>query len=144
MRLSEMDFGRVGPGGGLRDTATAEALFSRVREGGKSQKALRREALSVRLHEDVLDKLRWMVGDYIRVKPMDDDGTQWKIYRVSGPTEGGIRLTRSGDKESRSRSGTSRFTMPTPVLDAIFKNGSKHFTASMVDSNRTEAIFLAD
>lgn len=88
--LAGLDFGRCKRSGHTCSTAACDALFSRVRETGD------RESLSIRLHEDVMRRLRWMLGDYVRLKPKDDSGNTWVVYRVAGPKDGGLKLTRSG------------------------------------------------
>jgi hypothetical protein len=37
-----------------------------------------------------------------------------------------------------------RFTVPEPLLNEIFSNGDRNFTATLCDSNSTEAVFLVD
>lgn len=134
--LDGMVFGRCKRGGYTTATGSADALFSRVRE------AKNRESLSLRLHEDVLRRLRWMLGDFVQLKPVGDEGKQWIVCRVPGPKDGGMKLSRSGDKASNS--ATVRFSIDTKVLDHIFKNGDRFFTATLCDSTGTEAVFLAD
>lgn len=134
--LEGLVFGRCKRGGYTTATGACDALFSRVRE------TKNRESLSVRLHEDVLRRLRWMLGDYVMLKPGDNDGKQWIVCRVAGPKEGGMKLSRSGDKAANS--ATVRFTIDSSVLDHIFKDGERYFTATLCDSTGTEAVFLAD
>lgn len=134
--LEGMVFGRCKRGAYTTATGSADALFSRVKETNK------RESLSVRLHEDVLRRLRWMLGDFVQLKPVGNDGKQWIVCRVAGPKDGGMKLSRSGDKAANS--ATVRFSISTEVLNHIFKNGERYFTATLCDSTGTEAVFLAD
>jgi hypothetical protein len=134
--LEGLVFGRCKRGGYATATSACDALFSRVRE------STNREALSVRLHGDVLRRLRWMLGDYVTLKAGDKDGKQWIVCRVAGPKDGGMKLSRSGDKTSHS--ATTRFAVDAAVLNQIFKEGERYFTATLCDSTGTDAVFLAD
>ena len=116
-------------------TASCDALFSRVREGTD------RESLSIRIHQDVMRRLRWMLGDYVKLRP-EDDGQRWVIYRVPSAKEGGLKLSRSGEKSSNH--ATVRFAVDKKVLDYIFKTDDRFFTATMCDSKGNEAVFLPD
>jgi len=134
--LSGLDFGRCKRSGHTCSTASCDALFSRVRETGD------RESLSIRLHEDVMRRLRWMLGDYVRLKPKDDSGDTWVVYRVAGPKEGGLKLSRSGEKTSNH--ATARFTVDKSVLEHIFKTEDRFFTATMYESEGNDAVFVRD
>jgi hypothetical protein len=133
--LNGLVFGRSKRGGHSTPTASCDALFSRVKENND------RESLSIRIHQDVMRRLRWMLGDYVMLRP-EDNGQKWVVYRVPGPKEGGLKLSRSGEKSSQH--ATVRFSVEKDVLEEIFKTDDRYFTATLCDSQGNEAIFLPD
>ena len=82
-----------------------------------------------------------MIGDYVILKA-EDDGQKWIMERVPGPKQGGMKLSRSGDKSTAS--GTVRFCVPQEILDEIFKDKDRSFTATLCDSDGNQAVFLVD
>jgi hypothetical protein len=133
--LTGMVFGRRSAGGANAATATSDLLVSRISEHRG------RESMTVRLHSDVMRRLRWIVGDYIILKP-EDDGQKWVIQRVSGPKQQGLKITTASGKNSQH--GRVSFTVDGRVLDEVFSSGEASFTATMCDSSGNEAVFLRD
>jgi hypothetical protein len=82
-----------------------------------------------------------MLGDYVKLRP-EDDGQRWVIYRVPSAKDGGLRLSRSGEKTSNH--ATARFSVDKKILDYIFKTDDRFFTATLCDSEGNEAVFLPD
>lgn len=128
-------FGRRSPGGHGGATANSDCLFSRVAD------KVNREALTVRIHADVMRKLRWMVGDYVVLRP-DEDFEKWSLERVNGPKQGGIKLTTASGKSSAH--GRASFTIEGDVLDLIFGKENRSFTATLCDQTGNEAVFVRE
>jgi hypothetical protein len=128
-------FGRRKPGGHGGIHANSDLLVSRVneREG--------RECLSIRLHGDVMRRLRWIYGDYVVLRP-EDDGQKWIVERVGGPKQGGMKLTAASGKSSNH--ANVRFTVEQDVLDEVFGSEDTSFTCTLCDSNGSQAVFLKD
>ena len=133
--LTGMVFGRRSAGGNGSSTASSDLLVSRIAE----QKG--RASMTVRIHSDVMRRLRWIVGDYIVLK-LEDDGQKWVIQRVSGPKQQGLKITTASGKASQH--GRVSFTVDESVLNEVFPDGDTSFTATMCDSSGNEAIFLRD
>lgn len=133
--LNGMVFARRSAGGNGGATASSDLLVSRISEHRG------RESMTVRLHSDVMRRLRWIVGDYIVLRP-EDDGQKWIIERVSGPKQQGLKITMASGKTSQH--GRVSFTVDGKVLDEVFQNGETSFTATMCDSSGNEAVFLRD
>lgn len=133
--LTGLVFGRRGPGGNGAMSATSDLLVSRIAEHRG------RESMTIRLHADVMRRLRWIVGDYVILKP-EDDGEKWVIERVSGPKHQGLKITTASGKSSQH--GRVSFTVDADVLDKVFPNGHTSFTATLCDSSGNEAVFLKD
>ena len=133
--LTGMVFGRRSAGGNGSATASSDLLLSRIAE----QKG--RASMTVRIHSDVMRRLRWIVGDYIVLK-LEDDGQKWVIQRVSGPKQQGLKITTASGKASQH--GRVSFTVDESVLNEVFPDGDTSFTATMCDSSGNEAIFLRD
>lgn len=132
--LTGLVFGRRSPGGNGATSANSDLLISRIAENKG------RESMTVRLHCDVMRRLRWIVGDYVVLKP-EDDGTKWIIERVSGPKHKGLKITTASGKASQH--GRVSFTVDGDVLDEVFGNETS-FTATLCDSNGNQAVFLKD
>ncbi|NBW15389.1 MAG: hypothetical protein EBR82_46075 [Caulobacteraceae bacterium] len=133
--LTGIVFGRRKPGGNGGVHASVDLFMSRVMERQG------RECLSMRLHGDVMRRLRWMMGDYVRLRP-EDDGQKWVVERVSGPKQGGMKITSASGKSYGH--GNVRFTVDAEVLNEVFRDHGSSFTATMCDSNGNEATFLVD
>lgn len=131
--LTGMVFGRRSGGGNNAATANSDLLLSRISENRG------RESMTVRIHSDVMKRLRWIVGDYIVLRP-EDDGQKWVIERVSGPKQHGLKITSASGKASRH--GRVSFTVDAEVLNEVFNGGETSFTATLCDSNGNEAVFL--
>jgi len=97
--------------------------------------------MTVRIHADIMRRLRWIVGDYIVLKP-EDEGQKWVLERVSGPKQHGLKITTASGKASQH--GRVSFTVDESVLDEVFSDGEASFTATMCDSSGNEAVFLRD
>ena len=97
--------------------------------------------MTLRMHADVMKRLRWIIGDYVLLKP-DDDGKTWVVERVSGPKNGGLKITTASGKSSQH--GRVSFTVDAEVLNEIFSNGETSFTATLCDSNGNAATFVRD
>ena len=137
--LSGVVFGRKKRRGSKGPHAEGDLFVSRVREGGKSD----RQALSLRLHRDVMKKLRWTVGDFVILRFGDDSATEIILDRVDGPEHLGMRLC--GDDSKAHAHGTVRFAMETDTLNAIFAPGMTSFLASFCEVRRTVcAVFVRD
>jgi hypothetical protein len=130
-----MVFGRRSAGGNGSATASSDLLLSRISE----QKG--RASMTVRIHSEVMRRLRWIVGDYIVLKP-EEDGQKWVIERVSGPKQQGLKITTASGKGTQH--GRVSFTVDASVLDEVFSDGETSFTATMCDSSGNAAIFLRD
>ncbi len=133
--LTGMVFGRRSAGGNGSATATSDLLLSRISEHRG------RESMTVRIHSDVMKRLRWIVGDYIVLKP-DDEGQKWVVERVSGPKQQGLKITTASGKASQH--GRVSFTVDGDVLNQVFPGGETSFTATMCDSSGNQAVFLRD
>lgn len=133
--LNGIVFGRRSPGGSGGATANSDLLITRVSENKG------RESMTIRIHADVMRRLRWIVGDYIVLKP-EDDGQKWVVERVSGPKQQGLKITTASGKSSQH--GRVNFTVDCNVLDEVFTDNSTCFTATLCDSNGNEAVFLRD
>jgi hypothetical protein len=133
--LTGMVFGRRSAGGNGSATASSDLLLSRISE----QKG--RASMTVRIHSEVMRRLRWIVGDYIVLKP-EEDGQKWVIERVSGPKQQGLKITTASGKGTQH--GRVSFTVDASVLDEVFSDGETSFTATMCDSSGNAAIFLRD
>lgn len=133
--LTGMIFGRRAAGGKGSATANSDLLVTRIAE------TKGRESMTIRLNGDVMRRLRWMIGDYVLLKT-EEDGDKWVVERVSGPKNGGLKITRSSGKGSPH--GRVSFTVDSAVLDEVFKDGDTSFTATMCDSSGNEAVFLRD
>jgi hypothetical protein len=97
--------------------------------------------MTARIHSDVMKRLRWIVGDYIVLKP-DDEGQKWVLERVNGPKQQGLKITTASGKASQH--GRVSFTVDGDVLDQVFVGGETSFTATMCDSSGNQAVFLRD
>ncbi|NBW20017.1 MAG: hypothetical protein EBR82_69810 [Caulobacteraceae bacterium] len=97
--------------------------------------------MTVRIHGDVMRRLRWIVGDYIVLKP-EDDGQKWVLERVGGPKQHGLKITSASGKSSQH--GRVSFTVDGDVLNQVFADESTSFTATLCESNGNEAVFLRD
>lgn len=133
--LTGMVFGRRAAGGKGSITANSDLLLSRASE----KKG--RETMSIRLHEEVMRRLRWIIGDYVILRP-EDDGQKWIIERVSGPKDGGLKITTASGKSSNH--GRVSFTVDIEVLNEVFPGGETSFTATLCDTSGNEAVFLRD
>jgi hypothetical protein len=133
--LTGMVFGRRTPGGNGGVTANSDILVSRIAEHKG------RESMTVRIHADVMRRLRWIVGDYVLLRP-EDDGKKWVVERVSGPKHGGLKITSASGKSSQH--GRVSFTVDTEVLDEVFSGGESSFTATLCESSGNEAVFARD
>jgi len=133
--LSGIVFGRRAPGGNGGATANSDLLISRISENRG------RESMTVRIHGDVMRRLRWIVGDYIVLKP-EDDGQKWVLERVGGPKQHGLKITSASGKSSQH--GRVSFTVDGDVLNQVFADESTSFTATLCESNGNEAVFLRD
>lgn len=136
--VTEMFFGRkTTRGRGV--SADGDLLVSRVKEGGKDI----RHALSLRVHSDVMKKLRWIIGDFVTLKLRldDDEATQIVLTRVDGPKQFGMRLC--GDPKHGGGHGTIRFSATQEQLDEIFGEATS-FTASLYEQTGTACTFIRD
>lgn len=135
--LDGIVIGRRSAGGKGSATAESDLLATRISETKKSQ--AKSESMHVRINADAMKRLRWIQGDYIRLRP-DKDAEKWLIERVSDP-KAGIKIVAATGKGSAH--GRASFTVPTAVLDEIFRS-DKSFTATLCDSNANTAVFLRD
>lgn len=135
--LSGLVFGRKRHRGACGPKADGDLFVSRVKQGSKSG----REDLSVRVHGDVMKRLRWIPGDYVMLRFADDQATQIVLQRVEGAKNGGMRLGASTAKASAH--ATVRFSADQAVLDAIFKDDMS-FVASFYEAEGTAATFIRD
>lgn len=135
--LSTLVFGRKRNRGSQGPQADGDLFVSRVKQGSKSG----REDLSVRVHADVMKRLRWIAGDYVQLRFGDDQATQIVLQRVEGAKQGGMRLCASTGKSSAH--ATVRFSADKGVLDEIFKDGMS-FLASFYEAEGTAATFIRD
>lgn len=133
--LTGIVFGRRAAGGKGSVTANSDLLVSRVAENKG------RESMTIRLHSDVMRRLRWIVGDYVILRP-EDDGQKWIIERVSGAKHGGLKITSASGKSSQH--GRVSFTVDADVLNEVFPGEETSFTATLCDSGGNEAVFLRD
>jgi hypothetical protein len=133
--LTGIVFGRRSPGGNGGATADSDLLISRISEHRG------RESMTIRIHADVMRRLRWIIGDYIVLKP-GDDGQKWVVERVNGPKNQGLKITTASGKSSQH--GRVSFTVDSEVLDEVFSGDSTSFTATLCDSSGNEAVFLRD
>lgn len=134
--LTEIVFGRktTRERGAIAD---GDLLVSRVKEGGKDI----RHALSVRVHSDVMKKLRWIIGDFVTLRFGDEAATQIILNRVDGPKQFGLRLC--GDPKKGGGHGTIRFSATEEQLDHIFGETTS-FPASLYEHKGTACTFLRD
>ena len=135
--LTSVLFGRKRDRGSQGPWADGDLLVSRVKEGGKSD----REALSVRVHQDVMKRLRWIIGDYVTLRFADESATQIILDRVDGPGNFGMRLC--GDKKKSNVHGTVRFAADKSLLNAIFRQ-QQSFQASFYEAVGTSCTFVRD
>jgi hypothetical protein len=133
--LTGLVLGRRSPGGNGAVSRTSDLLVSRIAEHKG------RESMTIRLHADAMRRLRWIVGDYVVLKP-EDDGQKWVIERVSGPKHKGLKITTASGKSSPH--GRVSFTVDADVLNEVFPNGDTSFTATLCDSSGNQAVFLKD
>ena len=135
--LTAVVFGRKKQRGSKGPYADGDLFVSRVKEGGKSD----REALSVRVHGNVMKRLRWIIGDFVTLRFGDESATQIILERVDGPKQSGMRLCANTSKTHAH--GTVRFAADKAILDAIFGEVSS-FPASFYEANGTSCVFLRD
>ena len=132
---SGIEFGRQAQGGRSGQTANSDLLVTRVASKGKSKA----EGMTFRFHIEVMQRLRWMIGDYIKVIP-EDGAEKWTIQRVT--PDKGIKISPASGKGCRH--GRAAFTVLGSLLDEIFKDGRDSFTATLCDDQGGKAVFIRD
>lgn len=130
--MSEIVFSRRQPSseGGPGARAVGDLLVSRAKCGGG------RQALSIRIHRDALDRLSWLLGDHVTLGIAEGQVT---LRRVRGPKEGGVKIC----QVNKSGHGTARFTAEGDVLESVLPEG-RPFRASLAAIESGEAVFVKE
>ena len=115
-------------------SASKDMLMSRIRDTKRA-----RDSMAVRLRSSVMQRLGWMVGDRVVLRP-EENGDKWIVERV---TVGGCRLACSGGGR-RGKNGRATFTASHELLDLVFRNGEKSFVANLIACSGNQAVFSRD
>lgn len=97
-----------------------------------------RFSVGIRVSENVMRRLRWIVGDYVRAA-FDDTSKTWSLRRVTDDT--GNRLSGQGRKDG---AGTVRFAVDEDALAVFGLNGDAGYDCTLVEGDGEAALFRRD
>lgn len=100
-----------------------------------------RHALCVRFTAEILDRLRWRVGDRVYME-LDREGTTdtWTFVRV-GEDMDGLKLSANG---RGSGPATVRRTCDEDEIKAVFPNCRRGYQGFLVEGDSKRAVFAVD
>ena len=124
------------PGGHARN-AGGDIYVSGI-SGGKSS----RFAICVRLSEEILDKLRWRIGDRVFME-LERDGTTdtWTFHRVADTDPEGLKISANGKDDGP---GTVRRTASQDEISAVFPNCKRGYQGFLMEGDSKRAVFAVD
>ena len=122
--------------GGVRGEG-GDIYVSGVNGGGTS-----RHALCVRFTADVLDRLRWRIGDRVYME-LDREGSTdtWTFVRVSENDPNGLKIS---GKEGSDGPGTVRRSCDEDEISSVFPGGRGGYPGFMIEGNGKSAVFAVD
>jgi hypothetical protein len=117
---------RRGSGGGSSDIYVSQV------DGGDEG---RNRSIAIRLSRQCMNRLRWIVGDYVVAScEVADDMKSciWSLKRVTGPEADGCKLSGQGKHDGNA---SVRFTLSADVIDTIFPDGAKGFDGELLEND---------
>lgn len=133
-----IEFGRRGHHF-ARAGASSDFYVSQVDVSSKGSPG---RSISVRFSKAVLQKLRWIVGDYVKAScEISDDGTSqtWTLTRVAGADCGGCKISGQGKTHGAA---TVRFTLPKEVCRKVFPKDDRGYTGELAEHDGAKASFV--
>lgn len=97
-----------------------------------------RSCIGIRVHESVMKRMRWIVGDYVRAS-FDDSANTWSLRRVTDQT--GNRLSDQGRKDGV---GTVRFAVEEPELYVFGLESGSGYDCTLIECDGEVAVFRRD
>jgi hypothetical protein len=97
-------------------------------------------AISIRINQPMMNKLRWRVGDFVTgTTERDQDGLMvWTLVRVENEHAGGCKLSGQGKDHGAA---AVRFTVEIQDLDQMFPAGVLSYEADLLDEDGRTAVF---
>jgi hypothetical protein len=126
--------GRTGLGGDLLVSAVAR---------GDGQEGM---SMCWRFSAQVLDKLRWRVGDRVYME-LDREGTTdtWTFHRVSEASGEGLKISSNARDERMYGSGAVRRTVSGEEVGSVFSSGGeRRYVGFLLHGDINKATFACD
>jgi hypothetical protein len=105
-------------------------VYSTTESGGN------RYSIGIRVSAEVMKRMRWLVGDYVRAS-FDDATMEWSLRRVAD--ESGNRLSSQGRKAGGD--GTVRFAVDADGLKRFGLAPHAGYDCSLVSAGNDSACF---
>ena len=123
--------------GNLNSNKGGDIYVSGISGGSKS-----RFAISVRFSQEILDRLRWRIGDRVYME-LDRDGSTdtWTFFRVPETDTEGLKLSGNGHKNGPA---SVRRTTNEDEIAAVFPNCKRGYQGFFVEGDSTKAVFVVD